>query len=53
MTLGSRARATVVLRYFEDLSEAETAELLGIPVGTVQSTVSRGLGRLREELDDA
>jgi len=53
MTLGPKPRAAVVLRYFEDLSEAETAELLGIPVGTVKSTVSRGLDRLREELHDA
>jgi RNA polymerase sigma-70 factor (sigma-E family) len=53
MTLGPKPRAAVVLRYFEDLSEAETAEMLGIPVGTVKSTVSRGLDRLREELDDA
>ena len=53
MTLGPKPRAAVLLRYFEDLSEAETAELLGIPVGTVKSTVSRGLDRLREELHDA
>ena len=53
MTLALRPRAVIVLRYFEDLSEAETAELLGIPVGTVKSTVSRGLDRLREELHDA
>jgi RNA polymerase sigma-70 factor (sigma-E family) len=53
MTLGPKPRAAIVLRYFEDLSEAETAELLGIPVGTVKSTVSRGLDRLREELHDA
>ena len=53
MTLAQKSRAAVILRYFEDLSEAETAELLGIPVGTVKSTVSRGLDRLREELHDA
>ena len=40
----------VVLRYQEDLSEAEVARLLGLPVGTVKSTASRALARLREEL---
>ena len=39
----------VVLRYEEDLSEAEVARLLGLPVGTVKSTASRALARLREE----
>jgi len=43
-------RRVVVLRYFEDLSEAETARLLGCGVGTVKSSTSRGLARLREVL---
>jgi RNA polymerase sigma factor (sigma-70 family) len=51
MTLRREQRAAIVLRYFEDLSEAETAEMLRIPVGTVKSTVSRGIERLRAELD--
>jgi RNA polymerase sigma-70 factor (sigma-E family) len=51
MTLRAEQRAAIVLRYFEDLSEADTAQMLGIPVGTVKSTVSRGIDRLRAELD--
>lgn len=50
MTLPPRQRAAIVLRYYEDLTEADTAEALRIPVGTVKSTVSRGMERLREEL---
>ncbi len=45
-----RQRQAVVLRYYEDLSEAETAEILGVSVGTVKSQVSRGLTRLQELL---
>jgi DNA-directed RNA polymerase specialized sigma24 family protein len=52
MTLRPEQRAAVVLRYFEDLSEADTAEALGRPIGTVKSRVSRGMGRLREELGE-
>ena len=44
-----RQRAMVVLRYYEDLSEAQTAEVLGVSVGTVKSAVSRALGKLRED----
>jgi RNA polymerase sigma-70 factor (sigma-E family) len=48
--LPDRQRRAVVLRYYEDLSEAETAEILGCSVGTVKSQVSRGLARMRELL---
>lgn len=41
-------RAVLVLRYFEMCSEAETAEVLDIPVGTVKSRAARGLSSLRE-----
>jgi RNA polymerase sigma-70 factor (sigma-E family) len=46
--LPPRQRAVIVLRYWEQRSEAETAALLGCPEGTVKSAASRGLRRLRE-----
>jgi RNA polymerase sigma-70 factor (sigma-E family) len=46
--LPPRQRAVIVLRYWEQLSEAETAALLGCSAGTVKSATSRGLQRLRE-----
>jgi RNA polymerase sigma-70 factor (sigma-E family) len=49
-TLPKKARAVVVLRYYEQLTEAETAELLGISVGTVKSQASRALAALRERM---
>lgn len=45
--LTRRERAAIVLRYYADLSEAQVAEELGISVGTVKSTCSRALARLR------
>lgn len=48
--LSPRERAVVVLRYYCDQSEQETAETLGLPVGTVKSTCSRALARLRVEV---
>jgi len=43
-------RAVLVLRYFEDLTEVETARLLDCSVGTVKSQSARGLARLRQDL---
>jgi RNA polymerase sigma-70 factor (sigma-E family) len=48
--LPARQRVVVVLRYWEDRSEREVADLLRIPVGTVKSEASRGLARLRDAL---
>ena len=49
--LPARKRECVVLRYLLGLSEAETADLLGVTVGTVKSQTHRGLRQLRERLD--
>lgn len=46
--LAPQQRTVLVLRYVDDLSEAQVAELLGCSIGTVKSRASRGLARLRE-----
>ncbi|MBG0827109.1 SigE family RNA polymerase sigma factor [Planomonospora sp. ID67723] len=48
--LPARMRAAIVLRYYEDMTEPEIAKVLGISVGTVKSTVSRGMAKLRGAL---
>lgn len=50
--LPDRQRQVVVLRYYEDLSEADTAQVLGVSVGTVKSSMSRGMARLHDLLSD-
>jgi RNA polymerase sigma-70 factor (sigma-E family) len=49
-TLPPRQRAVLVLRFYLDLSEVDTAQVLGCTVGTVKSTSSRALAKLREQL---
>ena len=46
--LTANQRAVLVARFFEDRSEADTAELLGVSVGTVKSQTARALHRIRE-----
>jgi RNA polymerase sigma-70 factor (sigma-E family) len=50
--LPPRQRAALVLRFYEDLTEAQTAEAMGCAVGTVKSQVSAGLTKLRDRLGD-
>lgn len=51
--LPAKQRAVLVLRFYDDLSEADTAQALGWPVGSVKSTTSRALAALRTAgLDD-
>jgi RNA polymerase sigma factor (sigma-70 family) len=51
-SLPDRQRAVVVLRYYEQLSEKEAADALGVSVGTIKSQSSRALDTLRERLGD-
>jgi RNA polymerase sigma-70 factor (sigma-E family) len=48
-SLTARQRAVLVLRIFDDLPEAQVAQVLGCAVGTVKSTMAKALARLRED----
>ena len=52
LRLPARQRTVLVLRYWEQLTDAETATVLGCPESTVRSIAWRGLARLRELTDD-
>lgn len=49
--LPARRRAAIVLRYYEDLPEAEIAKAIGVRPGTVKSLLHRGLAQLREVIE--
>jgi RNA polymerase sigma-70 factor (sigma-E family) len=49
--LPRQMRAAVVLRYYEDMTEAEVADALGVSLGTVKSTVSRAVAKLRVDAE--
>lgn len=49
-TLSPKQRAVIVLRYYEDLTETETANVLDVTIGTVKSHTNRALVRLRGKL---
>src|SRR3954454_2164200 len=51
-SLPRRQRAVIVLRFYEDMSEKDIAEALGISPGTVKSTASAAMGRLRAMVAD-
>jgi RNA polymerase sigma-70 factor (sigma-E family) len=52
LTLSPKQRAVIVLRFFEDHTEAEAANMLGVSVSTVKTQCARGLERLRELVTD-
>jgi RNA polymerase sigma-70 factor (sigma-E family) len=50
--LTTKQRAVIVLRFFDDLSEAQAAESLGVSIGTIKSQTAKALARLREVAPD-
>lgn len=53
LQLAPRQRTALVLRFYVDLSEAQTAEIMGCRRGTVKALVSQGLGKLRTQMAEA
>ena len=49
--LPGRMRAAIMLRYYDDMTEAEVAEILGVSLGTVKRTVARAVAKLRIDAD--
>lgn len=52
LTLPDRQRACVALRYLDDMREEQIAEVLGVPLGTVKSQLSRARRKLRDALEE-
>ncbi|MGZ4140302.1 MAG: sigma-70 family RNA polymerase sigma factor, partial [Actinomycetota bacterium] len=52
LTLSPRQRAVIALRYYEDMKEAEVADLLEMSVGSVKKHTDRAMAKLREQLGD-
>ena len=52
-TLPPMRRAAIVLRFYEDMPEADIARVLDRPLGTIKSDIHRGLAKLRPLLDEA
>jgi len=50
LRLPPRQRVAIVLRYYEDLTQEQTAEVMGCSVGTVKSQVAEGIAKLRTQL---
>ena len=50
LRLPPRQRVAIVLRYYEDLTQEQTAEVMGCSVGTVKSQVSEGISKLRSRI---
>ena len=50
-TLPEDQRVVVTLAYFEDLTQSQIAQRLGVPLGTVKARMARGLARLAEQIE--
>ncbi|HEY7280525.1 MAG TPA: SigE family RNA polymerase sigma factor [Actinomycetota bacterium] len=52
LSLPPRQRTTILLRYYEDLTEADTARVMGCSTGTVKSQTAKALAKLEQDLSD-